>query len=166
MNRTIVSGCVLAIVTIGCAKPAPDTSADVAAINAVRGRELEAFTGGRPDSLVAVFTTDVILTPPNEAQLNGAVALRAWAANVASSVTVEGRYTSSDVQVAGDWAVDRYTAVLTMTPKAGGPSTRERLRGVHILRRQADGSWRIAQDIWNADAPQAAAAPTPPARRR
>jgi ketosteroid isomerase-like protein len=29
----------------------------------------------------------------------------------------------------------------------------ETIKGVYVLHRQADGSWKIAMDVWNADAP-------------
>jgi ketosteroid isomerase-like protein len=60
------------------------------------------------------------------------------------------------VTVAGDWAIQRYAYQLTLTPKAGGQSMEERGKGIHIFRRQPDGSWLIVQDIWNSDAPPAA----------
>ena len=44
-----------------------------------------------------------------------------------------GKYTSADVTVAGHWAVVRYTAALTMTPKAkGGKPMAENIKGNHI----------------------------------
>jgi hypothetical protein len=33
----------------------------------------------------------------------------------------------------------------------------ERIKGIHVMKRQPDGTWKIAQDVWNSDAP-----PTPP----
>lgn len=38
-------------------------------------------------------------------------------------------------------------------PGAGGEAIEERYKGMHIYRRQPDGTWRIAQDIWNAAMP-------------
>ncbi len=60
-------------------------------------------------------------------------------------------YTGSDVTVAGDWAIERYVGTVMMTPKAGGETITETIKGIHIYRRQPDGSWRIAQDIWNSN---------------
>ncbi len=61
-------------------------------------------------------------------------------------------YTSSDLTVSGDWSSEYYTGNVTMTPKAGGEAIRETIKGIHIYQRQADGSWKMTQDIWNADA--------------
>jgi hypothetical protein len=34
----------------------------------------------------------------------------------------------------------------------------ETIKDIHVYQRQADGSWRIYGDVWNADPPQAGAA--------
>ena len=154
-RRIAVKGAFLALVTLACAKPAAqvDTAADVQAINAVREREISAFSSGAVDSLVAVYTSDVVMMPPNEPMIDGAEGVRTWAQSMASQATVAGKYTDAKITVAGDWAVERYSGELTVTPKAGGAAMTERLKGIHVYQRQADGSWRIAQDVWNTDAP-------------
>jgi uncharacterized protein (TIGR02246 family) len=146
---------------VGCSPPAAqdNTEADVAAINAVRDREITLVVAGNIDSLVALYTPDVAMMPPNEPAVNGQDALRTWTEAMVSQATVSGRYTSSEVTVSGDWAVDRYAGVLTATPKAGGAPMEEQIKGVHIMKRGTDGVWRIAQDVWNTDAPP----PPPPA---
>ena len=148
---------VLVLVTVAasaCARPAPqgDTQADVAAINEVREREVALASSGNMDSLLTVYASDVHWMPPNEPAAHGEEALKkSWQAML-GQVTLNVRYTGSEVSVSGDWAVDRYTAVITATPKAGGNPIEETIKGVHIMKRQPDGTWRIAQDVWNSDA--------------
>jgi uncharacterized protein (TIGR02246 family) len=127
---------------------------DVAAIKQVREREIAALSQGRAEDLLAAFTDDAVLMPPNQAQVAGSQALRSWAQGMADQFTVAGRYTGADIVFAGDWAIERYTGAMTLTPKKGGAPIEERLKGIHVYRRQPDGSWRIAHDIWNSDAPQ------------
>ena len=55
--------------------------------------------------------------------------------------------------VSGDLAVHRFTGELTLTPKAGGDAVTEAIKGLHVLRKQADGTWKITQDVWNTDRP-------------
>jgi len=38
-------------------------------------------------------------------------------------------------------------------PLEGGPVVQDRGKGLHVYRRQPDGSWKLAQDIWNSDNP-------------
>lgn len=151
------------VAALACTRPAPqtDTEADVAAINGVREREMALLGTGNMDSLLTVYTSDVAFMPPNEPAVRGQDAVRKWGEAMFGQITLNGRYASSEVSVSGDWAVDRYTGVLTATPKAGGSATEEKIKGVHIMKRQPDGTWRIAQDVWNSDAPLPSSPPLP-----
>jgi len=146
---------VLVMLALGCAR-APESSttqAVVEMINRLRDQEIAAFNAGEADNLASCFTSDCSLMPPDGPMVSGQEALRSWSQGVAAQFVINGRYTGSDVTAAGDWAIERYTGILTLTPKAGGAPVEETVKGIHIYRRQADGSWRIAQDIWNSDAP-------------
>jgi ketosteroid isomerase-like protein len=157
LQKTLWSAVVLASFS-ACAQPdagpSPDSiAADKAAVDAVREREATLLNAGMVDSLGNVYAADVDMMPPNEPAMSGLAEVRPWVEGMLSQVTVNARYLTSSVEVAGDWAIDRYTAELTATPKAGGPPMTETIKGFHILRRQADGSWKIAKDTWNTDAP-------------
>lgn len=153
----------LALVALACAPATStvDTAADEQAINAVREREIAAFNAGATDSLAAVLAADVVAMPPNEPMLSGVDAMRTWAQNISNQFTVNGRYSGSEIEVAGDWAIERYTGELVLTPKAGGPAVTEQMKGIHVYQRQSDGTWRITQDVWNFNAPP----PAPPAAK-
>ena len=142
-----------------------NTEKDVAAVNAVQDRELALVATGSPDSLITIATSDAELMPPNEPAVHGRDAMKRWAETVFGQVSMSGRYTSSDVTVTGDLAVARYTGELTITPKAGGAPATERIKGIHVMKRQPDGTWKIAQDAWNFDAP-AVTPSLPPAKSK
>jgi uncharacterized protein (TIGR02246 family) len=154
-RHSAASAGIAVIVLLGCAQTArrENTQADIDALKQVREREIASLRDGRPDSLVAVFTTDAVLLPPGEPEVSGSDAIRRWARGMLDQFTIKGGYTGSDVNVVGDWAIERYTGTMSVTPKKGGASVEDRLRGIHIYRRQSDGSWRIAQDIWNSGPP-------------
>ena len=143
---------------VGCgpSRPPADPAADEQAINAVREREITAFSAGAVDSLLAVMVPDVVIMPPDEPMVIGTDAARKWAQAVVNIATVNGRYTDAKITVNGDWAIERYSGVLRVTPKTGGAATEDRIKGIHIYRRQPDGSWRMVQDVWNHDAPEPA----------
>ena len=143
-------------VAAGCAAPpaAPaDTSADVAAINEMMDREIAAFAAGDVETIKAMFAADAILMPPGEPAITGLGGLEAWMKGFHEQFTVSAEFTSSDVIVSGNLAVYRYAAELTLTPKAGGDPVSDTSKGLVVLRRQTDGSWKIAQEVWNADEP-------------
>lgn len=54
------------------------------------------------------------------------------------------------VETAGHLAYHAYSYSWRVTPRAGGEPIEARGKGLHILRREADGAWRIAREIWNA----------------
>ncbi len=127
-------------------------SADVEAINQVRELEAATLSSEAIEGLGAVYTNDVRFMPPNEPALMGLQASESWAADFVDEFAgVSLEYTGSDVTLAGDWAIERYVGTVMMTPKAGGETITETIKGIHIYRRQPDGSWRIAQDIWNSN---------------
>ena len=132
--------------------PVPDTAADVAAINAIREREIVFVAASNADSLSTLYSADIAMMPPGEPGIVGSEALKKWLTDFFAAATMTVKITSSHVDVSGDWAVDRYTGSVTVTPKGGKPMN-ESMKGIHILKRQPDGTWLIAQDLWNSDAP-------------
>ncbi len=155
----------IALITVGCAGGAPSAAAnndaDVKAIDALRDRELALVFAGALDSMGTIYTDDVDFMPPGEPAVQGLDAVKKWAQAALAQASMSGKYTSSHVTVSGDVAVDRYTATLSTTAKAGGPAMEETLKGLHILKRQPSGGWRIAIDTWNPDKAEAPPAPAP-----
>ena len=60
---------------------------------------------------------------------------------------------TEEVQILGDWGYSHGTYVLEITPKVGGETTRNSGKFLDILEKQIDGSWKIAIDCHNFNAP-------------
>jgi ketosteroid isomerase-like protein len=60
-----------------------------------------------------------------------------------------------EIRVTGDWAYSRYSYTWILTPVPGGESVEVSGKGIWIVQRQPDGSWKIAREIWNNDKPLA-----------
>jgi ketosteroid isomerase-like protein len=142
------------LTTQGWAQPAPSraTDTDRDAITAVHQREMSLFGARDIDGVLAVYTDDVTLMPPNQPAIVGKPAVRVWLQNIYRQYRVEDPNPSvSELVILGDVAIERYVYALKLTPIGGGAVIEDVGKGIHIFRRQADGSWKIAQDVWNAD---------------
>jgi ketosteroid isomerase-like protein len=113
-------------------------------------RELAAGRANSADSFAVVFTSEATVKPPNESPKTGP-ALQSWFKTLFDSFTVDQiSYSDERIDVSGDMAVHYYAFDWTVSPK-GGSGTQEKGHGVHVLRRQADSSWKIVYDTWSTD---------------
>ncbi|HXF81639.1 MAG TPA: nuclear transport factor 2 family protein, partial [bacterium] len=134
MRRSVIPAATIALAA-GCATqtseaPGIDTAAIVAAVTAAQDREVALISAGHIDSMLTIYTDDVHLMAPNEPARHGAAEVRTWVEAVAQQVSMTGRYTSTQIDVASnDFAIARYVGELTATPRAGGAATTEKIKG-------------------------------------
>jgi len=153
MKHRLTALVLFPLIAAACA-PAADVEADRAAIEAVREAEEAAAVAGNVDDFAALFADDAMALQPNGPQVAGADAIREWIEEFMEASTIEfNRYDTEEVLVSGDLAVERYSVEWILTPKAGGDPVTESVKGVHVMERQADGSWKIVYDVWNSDEP-------------
>ena len=57
----------------------------------------------------------------------------------------------AETEVSGDWAFSRGSWTSTLTPKGEGAAFLIDGKFMTILRRQADGSWKLYRDIFNSN---------------
>ena len=135
------------------AEEPPRTEADMEAINKVLEQEVAAINAGDVEAFVALFTDDAVLMPPGDPAGIGTQAVRSWTQELFDQFTVQYTATSEEIVVAGNWAFQRLSITLTLTPVAGGDPIQLNAKGIHICQRQGDGSWKLTRDIWNDDNP-------------
>lgn len=134
------------------AGPAADAGTDLAAIAAVRHAEAAAVVTG--DTMMTYATDDVVIMAPGVPMIVGVGAARSWRAGTRARMNIHLlTYDEPRVTLAGDWAIERYTGLLLASPADGGPMGTSAMKGVHVYRREPDGSWKLAVDVWNGDVP-------------
>ena len=127
----------------------PDQQADIQGVYATIDREAAAITAGDSHAYFAVLTDDAVFMPPNAPARTGAE-LRAWLGEFLRSVSVQWlSFAHDETVVAGDFACHVFTCSWRVTPKTGGDSRVLQFKGLHMLRRGADGAWKIHREIWN-----------------
>jgi len=152
--KRIARWSVLALLSVACS-PQPASTGhgeDVAAITEATDRWAAAFERGDVEAALAFVTPDARFVPPNEPLVSGADAIEAWARGLFGQVNFERVASTVDtVLVAEDWAVSRGQWAVTLS--AVDTTVTDTSRYVVIWERQADGSWKVAHDIWNIGRP-------------
>ena len=140
----------LFLMILGCnqAPMSTDASAIVAAAEAWEA----AFNAKDHDALVALYTSDARVHPPNAKTASGGDAVRAVFGSLIDA-GISGELTSVDSKVSGDMAYDVGTYVL----QADG-AVIDNGKYIVTLRRSDHGEWLITNDIFNSDNPPAAPA--------
>jgi ketosteroid isomerase-like protein len=145
----------LAMAGTACQPPAQEAAGlseeDVAAIEASLESFAQAIRASDWAALTALYTEDAVFMAPNQPALEGRAAMRAWlelfppiAQYEATSVEIDGR---------GDLAHVRGNYSETYTVEGAPEPIHDTGKYVEIWRKQPDGSWLIAVEIWNSDLP-------------
>lgn len=136
------------------AAPAGLSAADEAAIRAIDGKWATAATAGDANAVAALYTADAIVLPPGQASVQGDAAKEFWN-GFFNAMAVQVELNTKEIEGRGDLAYATGTYRMTLTPKKPGakPLPTEDGKYVEILKKQADGSWKIVHDIWNASGP-------------
>jgi ketosteroid isomerase-like protein len=131
----------------------PTESAAVRDVLKVRDSWLTAVRAGDVEKLMTLLTDDAVFMHPNRPAVVGSAANRADLLSAFARFSVDQEAISDETVVAGEWAFDRSRVTTTITPISGGNPVTVRSKTITILRRQADGTWKIARTIGNLDHP-------------
>ena len=136
------------------AAPASLSPEDEAAIRAVDSAWGRAASAGDADALTALYTSDATLLPPNEPAAKGE-AVRKFNANMAKAFSGPFELTTEAVEGRGDLAYSVGTYRATLTPRKTGAKALPTEEGkfLEVLKKQADGSWKIVYDMWSSNGP-------------
>ena len=124
---------------------------DAEAIASLRQQLFDAFNRADVEGMAKTVSDDVMVMPPNQPNVVGKKALRTWWTEGLNAVQSHIELAPQELEVAGEWAYDRFDWTMETTPKGGGKTTRDNGTCVFIWRRQSDGSWLHARSIWNSD---------------
>ena len=114
------------------------------------------------DSLATLYVENALLMPPNMAPARGRAAIQATFAGMMAAAPVTLHLVPGSVVANGPIAVESGRYHLTMQPPAPAPAVVD--SGKYLVHwHRVNGTWQLAEDIWNSDVPLA---PPAPARRR
>jgi ketosteroid isomerase-like protein len=117
---------------------------------AVADQEAAAMSASDMDQYLAILADDAVFLPPSSPARRGGE-LRQWLRDFLEGFTTEWlRLVHGETVVAGDLAYHDYAYSMKVTPQAGGQPSVGHGKGLHILRREPDGSWKMVRNVWNA----------------
>jgi uncharacterized protein (TIGR02246 family) len=148
---------------IGCSQapapaPAPpDTrAADEKTIRDGETAWVKDFTSKDMDKIVAHYADNASVLMPDAPVMNGKDAIRAGLKDAIADPKFSLDLTTAKVEVSsvgGDLAYSQGTYAVTGTDSKTKKVTTEKGKYVEVYKKQADGSWKIVEDINNADPP-------------
>ncbi|HUR94268.1 MAG TPA: DUF4440 domain-containing protein [Gemmatimonadales bacterium] len=136
----------------------PLAAADLAAIRATDSAFASAAGSGDAAAVAAIYAPDAQLMPPNAPTIEGRDAVQKFWGGLLGAYQVKFQLGADEIEGRGDLAYARGHFVLDGTPKGKGiPPLHEEGKYLEILRRQPDGHWRYAVDMYSSDLPAPAA---------
>jgi len=141
----------------GCQSNSPptahDEAADIAAIKLYDEQWQKALAAGDAETLRDLTAEDHITFPTNMPPFVGRAANYEANSKWLAKTTVREHWVPRDLVVTGDWAYECGYFTAEMQQKSGGATTHFSGNYLRILRRQADGSWKMIREMAASDRP-------------
>jgi len=157
----------ISVLLVGC-KPAEqfDAAAVKAKIEAVNKAYAEVALTGDAAAAASYYDENAVILVSNMPMVKGRAGIEKMMAGWMQSgwKMKEFTNTTTSVEGAGDFAIQlgRYFQTFEMDGKVMADTG----KFVTVWRKQVDGSWKIAYDIWNTDIPDPALPPDPETKKK
>jgi uncharacterized protein (TIGR02246 family) len=103
--------------------------------------------------IFGTWAEDGVSLMPGEAPLIGKKAIVAWVENILSQMpgykVVKEEIDFHDMQISGDWASEWANEHQVVQPPDGKPVIDSRGKMALVLHREANGEWKVKQEMWN-----------------
>lgn len=138
-----------------CASKKDGTSADIDAINSLHQRDMEASKKWDVDTLASLWADDIVTLTQGEPPMIGKDANRAAMLRLrdeSNGIQISDYILSfNEVKIVGDWAFEWGTYSGTVKPADGGDAIRTTGKVIRVLKKDSDGSWKIARAMYDSD---------------
>jgi ketosteroid isomerase-like protein len=146
------------LIMSGCAQRI-DIEAERTAIRNADAEWSKAAAAKDADGFTAFVVENGSILIPNAPIRTGSEAIRQWASETMANpgFAVSWQATAAEVSAAGDLGYTVGTYDFTLHDPQGNPMT-DRGKYVTVWKKQPDGKWKVAVDIFNSDLPPPVAA--------
>ena len=118
---------------------------DIEAIRQLAQDWRSGWLAGDAEFLLSLYADDPVVMPQGQPEIVGKDAIRPLYESVLKAFDFKSESTLKDAEASGDLGYFRVTYKLTATPKTGGESFEEEGKSLFVVKRQADGAWRITR---------------------
>jgi uncharacterized protein (TIGR02246 family) len=123
-----------------------DMSAATEGVTALLAKYNEALNASSTDAVMPLYTEDGVFMPPYSQSAVGAAAIRKAYDAVFKAITLNVNFTIAEiVELGPGWAFARTNSAGTTTDHATGAKSAEGNQELFVLKRDDDGSWKIAR---------------------
>jgi ketosteroid isomerase-like protein len=150
-------GAVLLVYACAPPEPAVDVQAEAAALREAADAYHGAAEAADIEGFVALNANDVLMMPPNAPNVERTEGARAVVTAFTKLPDFQVRFETLRVEVAASGDMGYTLANGEMSYQGpDGETVEDRIRDFHLWKKGADGSWKVAIDIWNSEVPLAA----------
>jgi len=133
---------------------ATDLKADEAAIRKADSDWVAAARSKHVDAWLAFYADDAVVLPPNDKVANGRESARKSVGDLLSLPGLSITWQPTNVAVARSGDIAYLTGAYSIAFKgANGESLTDQGKLLEVWKKQRDGKWLCAADIWNSDLP-------------
>ena len=110
--------------------------------------------------ILACWAPGGVLLPPHHPAVQGHAAIAEYFRRIFADRRLTFTFNESTITIIGEAAIERLTYSSLVTHRTSGQTAEDVGKGLHVYARQPNGEWKLVQDIWNSDWPQAHGART------
>ena len=124
---------------------------DERALNALVADFMVAINSSDADGVAVLYASDAIRMPPDAPEIRGREAIRQNMEGVFENADIEVQVHVEETEFSGELASVRGTFALITGPKDGSASSEIQGNWMRLMRREPDGRWLVARELWNSE---------------
>jgi uncharacterized protein (TIGR02246 family) len=158
----IVGVCGLAAsALLGCGGSGEPSEADLTMARSISPAFVRAMESKDSEALASFYAEEGTLMPPGAPPIQGRAAIQAFWERMVHTAIKKVALNPQDLRMSGDlsYEVGTYDIDLALPD---GTAASEQGKYIVLMKKQADGSWKMTHDMWSSNTP----APVPPAPAR
>jgi uncharacterized protein (TIGR02246 family) len=127
---------------------------DLAELDRARDIHIAALNAGDPDAWAGCFAASAVQMPPDQPPNAGSDQILNWSRGFLAPFSAEFSLVPARIELAEPaCAIEHGTYEITLVPCEGGEPVRDTGKYLTIYRRNDDGGWLMAYDIWDSNGP-------------